>query len=325
MKGLKIPFISETRVRELLSIDEALAVIEGVYRDHGIGEAFLSEPASLDLRNPDQGSFFKMKGACLQSHQIVGFRLFGKGRSASLGLCYLYDPVTAMPKAVIDESWLYLVRSGLTAAVAARYLARLDSRKVGLLGCGKIVPYVLMGLRNYFPLDKIWVNSKRKESRVAFSGRMEKEIRIEVIPVDSPREAVAEAGIVITSTNADEPILRPEWVQTGAFVCALGESEEIHHTFLDWASKLVVDDFSYCMVLGNISAWVKKRLREEAEIRAQVWAEIGEVVAGKKAGRETEGENILAVIQGMASCDIGLANYVLEKAIQKGVDTCWEL
>ena len=72
-------------------------------------------------------------------------------------------------------------------------------------------------------------------------------------------------------------------------------------------------------------SWIEKGFKSEEEIRARVWSEIGAIVARKKAGREKETENILAVIQGMASCDIGLSKYVFDRAVEKGIGTVWEL
>jgi ornithine cyclodeaminase len=325
MKGIRIRYISNDIVREVLSIEEALTIIEEVYRDHGEGKASLSNPSSLDLETAGTGTFFKIKGAYISSLYVAGFRLLGMGTSSPLGLCYLCDPNTSLPMAIIDESWQYLVRSGLTAAVVAKYLARPDSKILGLLGCGKIAPYTLFGLKKFFTLHQVRVNSQRRESRVKFSKEMEKTLGIEVIPVDSPQEAVTDADIVVTLTNADRPLVLSNWLRRGAFVCSLGEGQELHPNVLDWADKFVVDDFNFCLVLGDIAAWVKRGLKKEEEVRRRVWSEIGEIVAGKKAGRETKDESILGIIQGMASCDIAIAKYVLDKAIQRGEGIHWDL
>ena len=325
MKEIKIWYISDEVVRELLSIEEAMTIIENVYREHGEGKAFLSDPSSMGLKSHGTGASFKIKGAYVSSLHVAGIRLLGMGDSSLLSLCYLCDPVTSLPVAITDESWQYVVRTGLTAGIAAKYLARPDSQTLGILGCGKIAPYVLIGLKKLFPLRQVRVNSQREESRIRFSKEMEKKVGVEVIPVASPKEAVENADIVVTVTTADEPLVLSEWLRNGTFVCSLGRAQELHPNVLDWADKFVVDEFSFCMVSGDISAWVKKGLRKEEEVRNRLWAEIGEIVAGKKAGRKAKNENILGVIQGMVSCDIALAKHVLNKALQKGMGIPWVL
>jgi alanine dehydrogenase len=318
MSQTNMRYLTNEMVRELLSIPEALKIIEEVYRDHGRGKAILSAPSSLGLKAFDAGASFKVKGAYVETYGVAGFRLLGTGTS-HMGFCYLCDPKTSLPMGIVDESWQYLLRTGITAAVSAKYLARPGSRILGLLGCGGIASPVLMGLKALFPLDRVQVTSRRKDSRERFAKDMEEALSLKTIPVDSPREAVENADIVVTITDADEALVSSDWLKQGAFVCSMGSGQELDIRLLDWADKFVVDDFDFCLVLGDVSAWVRKGLRREEEIRTKLWAEIGDVVAGNKPGRASEKENILAIIQGMASCDIALAKHVLDKAVQKGI------
>ena len=325
MKGVSVRYISEDAVRELLSIEEALTLIDRIYRDHGDGRAFLSHPSALQLKAAGTPSFFRVKGAYVASLGAAGFRLQGLGASSPKGLCYLCDPQTSLPFAIVDETWQYAMRSGLTAAVAARYLARSNSERVAIFGAGALAPYALIGLKRFFPLRTVRVYSKRKESRVRFSKEMERTLAIEVIAADSPKEATAASDIIVTVTTADEPLVRAEDLRSGALVCAMGRAQEVDSNGLDWAVKFVVDDLNFCLVSGNVWAWIKKGFKSEEEIRSRIWSEIGDIVARKKPGREKGTENILAVIQGMASCDIGLSKYVFDKAVEKGIGTLWEL
>ena len=305
-------------VRELLSVPEALKIVEDVYRDHGRGKAILSSPSSLGLKALDAGASFKIKGAYVETSEAAGFRLLGTGTSHR-GFCYLCDPKTSVPIGMVDESWQYLLRTGVTAAISAKYLARPDSKILGLLGCGGIASPALMGLIELFPLDRVQVTSRREESRNRFAKEMEQTLGLSVIPVDSPRDAVENADIIVTITDADESLVRSDWLKQGTFVCSMGSGQELDPHLLDWAEKFIVDDFEFCLILGDVSAWVRKGLRNVEEIRTRLWAEIGDVIAGNKHGRTSEKENILAIIQGMASCDIALAKHVLDKASERGV------
>jgi alanine dehydrogenase len=319
----KLYYISNETVQKLLTISEALTVIDEVYRDHGEGSTFLSAPSSLGLNTPEPKVKFKIKGAYVASQRVAGFRLIGFSQEPPRGVCYLCDPETSLPFALVDERWQYLVRSGLTAVVTARHLARRDSNVLAMLGCGGIAPFALTGFRDCFPLQQVSVHSKRRESRARFAREMKEKLGLNVRAVDTPQEAVANADIIVTLTNADEPLIRPEWVKSGAFVCSLGEAQELDDRFLDWADRLIIDDFDFCTVLGDIAAWIRKGLRGKDEILKKVSAGIGEIAAGKKPGRTNPSENIVAIIQGMASSDIALANYVFKKALQEGMAAEW--
>jgi ornithine cyclodeaminase/alanine dehydrogenase-like protein (mu-crystallin family) len=325
MKEIAVRYLSDELVRELLPVEEALKIIEGIYEDHGTGKAVLSTPSALDLKTSNTGALFKIKGAYVASSQTAGFRLIGLTTSYVLGLCYLCHPETSLPIGVVNESWLYLLRSGLSAAVAAKHLANPDSNTLGLLGCGKVAPFALEGLKRFFPLRRVRVHSRSGPSRIKFAREMEKKVGVKIVPVDSPREAMKEADIVITLTGADEPLVRPEWLEPGSFICSMGDRQELDPAVLDWADKLVVDDFNFCLVLGDIAAWIRKGLRREEEVRGRIWADMGEVVARKKPGRETRNEKILGIMQGMASCDIALAKYVFDKAVEHQAGTIWNL
>jgi alanine dehydrogenase len=325
MNEIAVRYLSDELLRELLSVEEALKIIEGVYEDHGTGKAVLSTPSALDLKTSNTGALFKIKGAYVASSQTAGFRLIGLTNAYILGLCYLCDPETSLPVGVVNESWLYLLRSGLSAAVAAKHLANPGSDTLGLLGCGKMAPFALEGVKRFFPLQQVRVHSRSSPSRIKFAREMEKEVGVEIIPVDSARRAVTEADIVITLTGADEPLVRPEWLAAGSFICSMGDRQELDPGVLDWADKFVVDDFSFCLVLGDVAAWIRKGLKKEEEVRERVWADIGEVVARKKTGRETRDEKILGIMQGMASCDIALAKYVFDKAVKRQNGTVWNL
>ena len=117
-------YVSNDTVQKLLTISEVLAVIEQVYADRGKGTASLSVPSSLGLSIPGGKAGFKIKGAYVASQKVAGFRLIGFSQGVPRGFCYLCDPDTSHPIGIVDERWQYLARSGLTAAVTARFLAR---------------------------------------------------------------------------------------------------------------------------------------------------------------------------------------------------------
>ena len=109
-------------------------------------------------------------------------------------------------------------------------------------------------------------------------------------------------------------MIRPGMLAPGSFLCSMGETEEVDIAVLDEIDRFVVDEFEYATLLGDISIWLQQgRIGREA-LRSRVQANIGEIVAGKKQGRISDSDRILAIIQGMAICDLALADEALRKA-----------
>ena len=102
----------------------------------------------------------------------------------------------------------------------------------------------------------------------------------------------------------------------GAFVCSMGETEEVSFSVLNEIDIFVVDELNYAMVLGDISVWLQKQLTTRDEIEQKIDANIGEVIAKKRGLRENRNQKILAIIQGMAICDLALANYALQSSFE---------
>lgn len=134
-------YITSDLIRKYISIEDVIKIVEEVYRAHGKGEAYLSDPPGMFLkRREGQLVSFKVKGASVPSQKVAGLRLLGftpnkdkTGETMTYGYSYLIDPNTAAPLALINESEQYLIRTGATAAINLYYLGKKDSKIVALL------------------------------------------------------------------------------------------------------------------------------------------------------------------------------------------------
>lgn len=328
MTGTSTPtlrVLRERDIRDVLDVRTGLEIVERTFRDYGAGNTQrLSDPASMFGGSGLSGAAkFKIKGATLMTEQVTGFRLVSdlpaRHGFHSYHLLFVYDDQTGAPIGLLDETWLHRFRTALTCVVAARYLARPESRTVALIGAGAIAAELFPALTDSFDLEEVRVVARRLESAQQFCRKLDGRFGPRFVAVDSAGAAIDGADIVITLTFAEQPIVLPGMLAPGSFLCSMGETEEVDIGVLDEVDRLIVDEFDYATVLGDIAVWLQKGLAERDQLEQRVDAHIGEIVAGNSPARQTPDERIFAIIQGMAICDLALANHALRRAAEKGL------
>jgi ornithine cyclodeaminase len=211
------------------------------------------------------------------------------------------------------------MRTGAVTAIGARHLARRGSRVLGHVGARGSAYWNVRLLDHLFDLEEIRVHSRRPESRTAFGARLERDLGKPVRVVDDWEACVRSADIVVEASRlaAPEPLLKTEWIAPGACVIPYGTMSAVELSLTDVMDKLVVDDWGQVRVgpFGALRAHVDAGKLSEATLHA----ELGEIVAGRKPGREHEGERILLWHRGLSTTDIALGHALLEKAGRAGV------
>jgi ornithine cyclodeaminase len=300
-------------------------LVEQALRWQADGQIVWSDPPVLNLQPGTPDSHYRIKGCYVRPAGVAGFRVtgfrlgipgLGSGAPDNTRFVVLSDPDTGRPQAILDEHWTYSVRTVGAAAVAARYLARADTGVLGLVGSGNLAVTATPLLCSLFPIREVKVTSRRPESRAAFAAGMQGQVRARVRPVDAPREAVEGADVVLTCTSANARLVEAEWVAPGAFVCALGRNEladDIYQT----ADKVVMDSWDLSQESSDVQGLVTRGVVS----RERLHAELGEIVAGRRAGRQTASERIVARIEGLASQDILIASWVVDRARRLGAGT----
>ncbi len=320
-----IRILRENDLKGLLDAGRGLDVIEQTWRDCGHGGRYaLSNPTSLFGGSGEPGmAKYKVKGATLTGQQVTGLRLVSDLPDdhgfASYHMLMVFDDKTGAPIGLLDELWLHRFRTALTGVVAARHLARPDSKVVALIGAGGIARELFPALEQVFELEEVRVVARRLESAQRFCSEVGGGRKARFIPMAKSEDAVAGADIVMTLTFADAPVILPGMLEPGVFLCSMGETEEVDVRVLDEVDRFIVDEFEFASLLGDISIWLKDRKIERDALKARVDANIGEVVAGLKPGRRAEKEKVFAIIQGMAICDLALANEALKLAGTRGL------
>lgn len=310
-----------------LTDDEILAAVERALVAQAEGETTIEPRVHLTPDPSFHGHFNVLRGYVAPLN-MAGVKIVGDyvdnylhGLPSEMALLNLFDPRTGAPRAVLDATAITEMRTGAVTALGARHLARPDSRVLGHIGARGTAYWNVRLLAHLFDLDEIRVHSRRPESRQAFAERLEHDLGRPVVVTSDWESCVRGADIVVEASRLTEPqpLLRTEWVAPGSLVVPYGTMSAVELSLTDIASKVVVDDWGQARAgtLGSLRAHVDTgRLSEET-----LHAELGQVVAGHRPGRESPDETILLWHRGLSLSDIALGTAMLEKAERTGVGT----
>jgi ornithine cyclodeaminase/alanine dehydrogenase len=229
------------------------------------------------------------------------------------GLFVLNDAETGLPLSVMDCTWITGVRTGAATAVAAKYLARVESSTAGIVACGLQGRTNLEALDCLFSLGRVHAYDIDPEVARAYAGQMEERLGVEVVPVSRVEDAVKGMDLVVTSgpiLEDPDPGIPAGWLEEGAFGCALDFDSYWSGEALAEADKLATDDASQLTYYRGVGYFRNT---------PDPYADLGEVVTGRKPGREAEEERILSLNLGLAIEDVATARLVYEKARGAGV------
>jgi alanine dehydrogenase len=322
-----IDFLNRLDIAELqLSDDEILAAVEHGLAMQGRGETAIEPRMHLEPRAGVEGHFNVLRGWIGGDVGQAGVKVVGdfvdnyrEGRPSEYGLLALFDPLNGAPRAVLDAAGLTDMRTGAITAIGARHLARKDSAVLAHIGARGTAYWNVRLLDRLFGFSEIRVHSRRPESRDDFAKRLSQDLGKPVTAVADWQLCVEGADIVVEASRLPEPqpLLKTEWIRPGALVVPYGTMSAVELSLTDIMSKVVVDDWGQCRTgkFGSLRAHVEAGKLSEATL----YAELGEIVAGRKSGRESASETILLWHRGLSLSDIALGDAMLRKARSMGI------
>lgn len=326
---LDLTYLSAPDVESLaLTPPEIMTAVEAALAAQGRGETVIEPRMHLVPGGGRNGHFNVLRGAIGGATDLAGVKVIGDfvdnyrlGLPSEMGLLLLMDPATGAPKAVIDGSHLTDMRTGAVTAIGAKHLARRDSKVLGHIGARGTAYWNVRLLDHLFDFDEIRVHSRRPESRDAFGARLSRDLGKAVVVTQDWRSTIEGADIVVEASRLDapQPLLLTDWIKPGAFVVPYGTMSAVEITLTDIMSKLVVDDWGQCRSgpFGALRAHVEAGKLSERTLHA----ELGQIVAGLRPGRERPEETILLWHRGLSLSDIALGAAMLDKATEGGVGT----
>lgn len=327
MKELYLTYLNGPDVAELALTDaEILSAVEAALAAQGRKETVIEPRVHLVPESSDKGHFNVLRGFIKPLH-VAGVKVvsdyvdnYKQGLPSEMALLNLFDPDNGVPLAVIDATAITDMRTGAVTALGAKHLARKGSKVLGHVGARGTSYWNVRLLDSLFDFDEIRVHSRRPESRDAFAAKLSRDLGKRVIVTDDWESCVRDADIIVEASRLPkpQPMLLTEWIKPGALVIPYGTMSAVELSLTDIMSKMVVDDWGQCrkgLPFGALRQHVDSgRLNEE-----NLHAELGQIVAGLKPGRERDDETILFWHRGLSTTDIALGHAMLTKARAKGL------
>ena len=327
MQPVYVDFLNGLDIEALaLTDDEIRDAIETSLGAQGRGETVIEPRMHLVPDRNVHGHFNVLRGYIGAPINAAGVKVVGDyydnykvGLPSEMAILNLFNPKTGMPAAILDAMAITDMRTGAVTAMGGKYLARKDSRVLGHIGARGTAYWNIRLLAGLFEFDEIKVHSRRPESRGALAERLTRDLGRPVRAVDTWEECVRNSDIVVEASRLTkiEPLLKTEWIKKGALVMPYGTVSAVELSLTDIMAKLVVDDWGQCSVgpMGALRAHVDTgRLSEKT-----LHAELGQIVAGLKPGRERDDETILFWHRGLSLSDIALGHAMLTKAKKMGI------
>jgi ornithine cyclodeaminase/alanine dehydrogenase-like protein (mu-crystallin family) len=329
MNSDTVLFLSSHDVRALLTIDECIVAVENAFRLHG--ERKTLSPAVLSVHVPN-GAFHVKAGALSLSKNYFATKVNGNfpdnpahfALPTIQGLIVLCDANNGVPLTIVDSRDITASRTAAATAVAVKYLARPDSGAATICGCGIQGRAQLAALSRVFPLKTVFAYDKNLGQASVFAGELSSELSIPIDVSDDLNASIRRSDVCVTCTTACEAFIGEDHLHPGLFIAAVGadnpHKQEIHAAAMA-QSKIVCDVIEQCASMGDLHHALNAGVVKTEDVHA----ELGEIVAGRKPGRESAEEVIVFDSTGMALQDVAATALIYEKAIREEVGTVLQL
>jgi 2,3-diaminopropionate biosynthesis protein SbnB len=326
-------YLSQEDVRGTgIQMPGVIRVIEEVLALHDEGKVNLPSKVILDLGERERGRINAMPAHIGGEIEICGIKWiagfppnptrFGIPRAHALII--LNDSQTGVPLAIMDGTYISAMRTGAVTGVGAKYLANPASDVVGIIGCGVQARTQIMAIKAVIPSVRlVKAYDIREEASKSFAKWVSQEMAIQAASVGSAREVVEGSDIIITVTVADEPIVKDAWLKKGSFFAHVGSYQEEEEEVVFRSDKVVVD--LWHEVLHRGTPLLAKLYKAGRIDEKKIYANIGEIIRGKKSGRTSQQERIFFSPLGLGSEDVAVASLVYKEAKKKGLGVVLKL
>lgn len=326
---MTVLLLSGADVKKLISIRETIEAVEEAFLAKGLGKAQMP-PKSYVFFNRYEGDF-RVMPAYLEDTEAAGVKIVNvhpqnpskHGMPTVMATILLLDPRTGAPLAIMDGTTITNVRTGAAGAVAAKYLAQKDSRVVALIGAGAQAMTQFLALNEIFKIEELRVSDKVEANAEKYASEVKKRFDISIKVTDA-KEAVQGADIIVTTTPVKSPVVMNDWVSEGVHINAIGADapgkQELDPEILKRA-RIVIDNWEQASHSGEINVPISKGMLA----REDVYAELSEIVSGKKSGRTSRDEITVFDSTGLAIQDVATAWLVYKKAKEIDMGTKVEL
>src|SRR5262247_1103384 len=319
--------LNRSDVRRSISMREAVEAVKRAFIELSTGRADV--PLRIALSQPERDGVTLVMQAYLSDSESLAVKVVSvHDRNAERNLplvnavVIVIDPATGRAVAAMEGGYLTALRTGAGSGAATDLLARQDAEVAAIIGAGAQARAQALSMTAVRPIKRIWIYSRRRErvDEMIVDIRPQLGPSIELLAADSPSQAVREALVVCAATTSSTPVFDGLDLRPGAHVNGVGsfkpEMREIDSVTLRRASKIVVDSREGALAeAGDLIAAI-----ESGDIRpTDIYAEIGEIAAGLKPGREDDDEITYFKSVGNAAQDAAVAQAIYQRALRENL------
>lgn len=317
----EVLFLSKADIDAIITYEDVVAAVESAFRADGNGDMYIPPKEIMEVQPGTANALFAMPGL-LKDIGVAGVKWTGfypqnpDGLPTLWGLLLLLSHMrNGQPFAILDATTITAMRTaGGHAVVAARHLARSGAKTLGVLGCGAQGRSGIQSFDRHFALDRIVVHDARPEFFDRLRPELAGTLRAKLEWAETPEALARQSDILLTATTCETPLIKAEWIPKGCFVAAMYAFHDLDPAFGAAADK---------WVLGHAGS-DRIEILDEPAFRgkidaANVYGTLGEIVAGKKHGRQNDEERIVFTHMGMGSLDIAVGTRLVEKARKQGL------
>jgi ornithine cyclodeaminase/alanine dehydrogenase-like protein (mu-crystallin family) len=324
MADNEILYLSRADVEAVnLDMKTIINLLEQAFMDKGQGKVEMPPKPGIHTM-PD--AFIHAMPAFIPSMKSAGIKWvsgypenYRRGLPYITGLLVLNDVETGIPYSVMDCTWITAYRTGAASALAARYLANPKSEVTGILACGVQGRTNLEGMACLFPIKRVYAYDIRSDIQTSYAREMSEKLGLEIIGVLDPKQAVTESDLIVTSgpiLKHPKPTIEKNWVKPGAFASAVDFDSYFSGGALSQMDRISTDDHAQFQYYKSVGYFQET---------PDPYADLGELVAGLKLGRESEKERTMAINLGLAMDDMAVAPEIYRRAKAKGLGTMLSL
>lgn len=308
-------FLSEADVKQLLTVDMAMAAVESAHRELALGLAQDTPRARTRL---PQTVLHMLQGA-LPAQGLIGYKAYTSNRSGNRFWLHLFDSDSGVLQAIIEADYLGMMRTGAASGVAAKWLARRESRVAGVFGTGWQAEGHVRAICAALPLQQVKVFGRNQEKQVAFCARLQAMTGVEVVPAATAEATVRGSDLLGTVTTAASPLFDADWLEPGTHINAAGSNalirQELSESVVRRCAMVCVDAVPTALAeAGDLLP-----LLEKGRLHPRQLLELGDLIIARRTGRQSSQEITLFESQGMAIQDIAVGRRVLDAARQHGL------
>ena len=320
MSNHQILYLSQADVAKVnLDMATVINLLDTAFHEKGAGKVEMPPKPGIHTM-PD--AFIHAMPAFIPALQSAGIKwVSGYPDNQKLGLPYitglliLNDVKTGIPYSVMDCAWITAYRTGAASALAARYLARPESKTAGILACGVQGRTNLEALKVLFPIERVYAYDIHPDRQQHYVDEMSIKLNVEVIAVKEPKQAVIESDLVVTSgpiLKHPTPSIQKDWLQPGSFGSAVDFDSYWSAGALSQMDRISTDDHAQFQYYKSVGYF---------QTTPDPYADLGEIVAGLQPGRQNPVERTLAINLGLAMDDMAVAPEIYRRAKGMGIGT----